>query len=522
MKKFISLTLCVLLLISIFTGCSSKPDATNGSGDSNSYSSDTNNKKITIMTVDQNGNPMSGDGVDEVYKLIKEHTGYDIDINFVTKGTAYKEKLGVTLMGTDMPMILTSTGAVDATIVQAANAGAFWDLSDYIFDAEKYPNLSQMNPAVYDQVTVNDQIIGVYRARALGRFGLGYRKDWADALGLPKPETMDDIYNMAKAFREQDPDGNGVKDTYGIGFYSATTNIDITQTWLGVGNGWVETENGLIPIHQTQEYIDSLNWLRKLYEEDAIPPDWAVRDKDVAYDAIRNGESGIFVNVLDDVRLINDYFIDNKIPSVTGDGYAHMELVGPLANKKGDDPRILSTPGMLGFLAITKAAKTEEDLEACLTFLDKMCDDEMLTLARYGLQDHPSGWSLDDEGLAIINTPDMPISKRPHSGLDMIIPRLPNLNPSYPQLKLTENQQEEERVMEENLPYTVSNPASKYLNNSNTYSTNGANLDSILKDARVQYICMQIDESGLQAAFENWEKQGGTKVIEEVNAQIKK
>lgn len=37
---------------------------------------------------------------------------------------------------------------------------------------------------------------------------------------------------------------------------------------------------------------------------------------------------------------------------------------------------------------ITKAgAKTEEDLKNCLTFLDKMCDDEMMVLADYGLED---------------------------------------------------------------------------------------------------------------------------------------
>ncbi|MFQ9511965.1 MAG: ABC transporter substrate-binding protein, partial [Lachnospiraceae bacterium] len=69
--------------------------------------------------------------------------------------------------------------------------------------------------------------------------------------------------------------------------------------------------------------------------------------------------------------------------------------------------------------------------------------------------------------------------------------------------------------------YAVFNPAAGYLVNSETYSMNGASLDQIMDDARIQYICGQIDESGLQAAIKNWEAQGGAKVKEEVNALYK-
>ena len=31
------------------------------------------------------------------------------------------------------------------------------------------------------------------------RYGMTYRKDWADKLGLEKPETVEDIYNMLYA-----------------------------------------------------------------------------------------------------------------------------------------------------------------------------------------------------------------------------------------------------------------------------------------------------------------------------------
>ncbi|HOV42121.1 MAG TPA: ABC transporter substrate-binding protein, partial [Oscillospiraceae bacterium] len=68
-----------------------------------------------------------------------------------------------------------------------------------------------------------------------------------------------------------------------------------------------------------------------------------------------------------------------------------------------------------------------------------------------------------------------------------------------------------------NEKYAVFNPAAGYLINSETYSLNGANLDQIISDARTQYICGQIDEAGLKAAWDNWAAQGGTTLIEEIN-----
>ena len=57
-----------------------------------------------------------------------------------------------------------------------------------------------------------------------------------------------------------------------------------------------------------------------------------------------------------------------------------------MSKEEGSEKTILATSGMNGFFAITKAAKTEEDLENCLHFLDKMNDEEMLLLADWGLE----------------------------------------------------------------------------------------------------------------------------------------
>ena len=46
---------------------------------------------------------------------------------------------------------------------------------------------------------------------------LWIRKDWLDKLGLDVPKTLDDVVEVARAFKNDDPDGNGVDDTWGLG-----------------------------------------------------------------------------------------------------------------------------------------------------------------------------------------------------------------------------------------------------------------------------------------------------------------
>jgi len=43
-----------------------------------------------------------------------------------------------------------------------------------------------------------------------------YRKDWADNLGIAEPTTLEEFHDMLYAFTYDDPDGNGIDDTYGM------------------------------------------------------------------------------------------------------------------------------------------------------------------------------------------------------------------------------------------------------------------------------------------------------------------
>ncbi len=465
---------------------------------------------VTFMLIDANGSPMTGERSDEVKQYIRDYTGTDIEFQFV-QHDRYDEKVGLVLASSsDLPMIM-HVNTLSSGIVDAAEAGAFWDLNDFIWDEKKYPNLSKANKDILKALTVNKKLVGIYKARELGRYGFGYRADWAEKLGLSEPKTIEDVYNMLWQFTYGDPDGNGKNDTYGLAMCRYTGPIDIIQSWFGCGNGWIELDDELIPVHKTPEYRKALRWVKKVYDDGLIAPDWAVRETTTWRDQVNKGEAGMYIDVIDSCRRIWDYLEKNKIPSVADPSkIASMKLMGTI------NGRTLATPGYNGFLVVTKAAKTPEEVEACLHFIDKMCDDTMITLASYGLKGYT--YDIDSEGYLIDIKTDQNQAKI-HASLNQSICFIPKmLNEVKPVMRETERKRRESEVTLANRKYAVMNPALAYLANSPAYALNGALLDQLLSDARTQYICGRIDEAGLQAAFEKWDKQGGAQIVAEVNA----
>lgn len=484
------------------------------SGASSAVTGKTGRPLVTFMLIDFEGSPLTGEYAQTVIDKMTEYTNTDVEFQWIANDS-YSEKIGLTLANpSDMPMVM-SIGSFTAGIIDAAEAGAFWDLNDFIWDEEKYPNLSKANKNVCQSLTFNGQLIGLYKGREIGRNGMAYRTDWAEKLGLGEPQTIDDVYNMLYQFTYGDPDGNGVKDTYGLAMCKHTGPFDIIQTWFGCGNGWVENNGRMIPVHQTQEYMDALDWLKKVYEDGLMAPDWAVRDTSTWADQVKKGESGMFVDVIDSSRRIWDYFENNKVPSVVDPSkLASMTLVGPVNGKT------MATTGYNGFLVITKAAKTKAQVEACLHFIDKMDDNDMLVMTSYGLEG--VHYHLDEDGFVVQDTiGDLSAVKAygPLNQSQVFMKRGQDTNPT---VRKNDRLLKQTEIIKKDEQYAVFNPALAYLVNSPTYSSQGAILDQLLSDARTQYICGRIDKKGLEAEFAKWNRQGGDQLIAEVNEQYQK
>ena len=134
-----------------------------------------------------------------VLAKIQELSGVKLNIQWGPNST-YGDILNTTLADKNPPMLIAATDARAPIVVNSARAGAFWDLTEAIKDAENYPNLAAGNEGVYNNIAVDGHIYGIYRSRAFPRGGVYYRCDIAKEAGIEKvPETLDELTALAEA-----------------------------------------------------------------------------------------------------------------------------------------------------------------------------------------------------------------------------------------------------------------------------------------------------------------------------------
>ncbi|UUZ96214.1 extracellular solute-binding protein [Paenibacillus sp. P25] len=295
---------------------------------------------------------------------LEKYTNTNIHLEWAAN-SSYGDKFNITLASGKPPTLMVATDK-GASFVNAARSGAFWELGPYLKD---YPNLSKANPIVLNNTSIDGKVYGIYRARALGRNAIVYRKDWLENVGLQPPKTIDDFYNMLKAFTNNDPDKNGKNDTYGMVVSKWTGNwagpLDQISIWFGAPNKWGEDASGkLQPAFLTKEYMDALKFMKKLYDEKLINQDFAVFDTAKYADPVSNGQAGVIVDVADNAGRIEDK-IHQAMEKAGKDDKSkqYMDVVGSVNGPKGS--RALPTSGYAGMIAVSKSAvKTEKEAAA--------------------------------------------------------------------------------------------------------------------------------------------------------------
>lgn len=129
------------------------------------------------------------------------------------------------------------------------------------------------------------------------------RKDWLTKLNLSVPKTQEELLAVAKAFRDQDPDGNGQKDTTAIAF-----DKDFGQDRAGINafcnpfnaySGiWIKDGEAKLKYSSIQpEMKEALGFMQTLYSEGLLDKEFAVKDSTKVAEDIAAGKIGIFPGV---------------------------------------------------------------------------------------------------------------------------------------------------------------------------------------------------------------------------------
>ena len=440
-----------------------------------------------------------------VLKAIEEATGVRLDIKWTANST-YGDALNTTMTDEVLPNLIVMTDGRGTTMINNARAGAFHDLTDYVKDTATYPNLAG-SEGVYNNISIDGRIYGVYRTRAYPRAGIYYRTDIAKEMGFDKEvKTLDDLTELATALAKYSP------DTYALNMcsYSEGT-INVITVAHGAPNTWGVDENGKIyPAHQHPAYLEGLNWLRNLREIGGIDPNFATIDATQWDNIERQNKAFMRFDCMDNGYRQQEWFEKNA-----GVTEQIFQICGPIAKADGTVSVWPQNAGFSGEIVVTKSVK-EEDLPKVMKFLDWVNGAEGQMLVNWGLAD-VTYW-LDEDGYRLTN---------PTSGEDMSLQvqtiqhSLNQLGMNLPgdlcvPLRQSDLRLRYAQLNQELAPYAVSDPCYPFVSETNVAF--GTQLKQILTDAATQYIAGIISEDELKAAWQQWYDEGGALIIDEYNA----
>ncbi|MUG67944.1 MULTISPECIES: extracellular solute-binding protein [Paenibacillus] len=244
-------------------------------------------------------------------RYVKDMLNIDTKVSWqAASGPNYDQKVNLSISSNDLPDALVVN---DMQLRQMVKAGQLADLTD-IYDRYASPSMKSFiektGGIAAQSVTFDGKMYAIpsVQVHADGVHQLWIRKDWLDKLGLEPPRTIDDLEKVAEAFVTQDPDGNGKDDTIGISgpesggllyahFLASTNNLYGLDPVFGAFRAypgfWIEGEDG-DPVYGSilPETKEALGKLRDWYAKGLIDREIGVR-KD-AHEPVKSGQSGIF------------------------------------------------------------------------------------------------------------------------------------------------------------------------------------------------------------------------------------
>ncbi|MBP1043948.1 extracellular solute-binding protein [Vagococcus sp. BWB3-3] len=495
-KRLLIVTLCATALLAACSGGKEKEAAAGGTYDENAAA------EISWLNILHTASPPT----DTITNKLQENTNTTIKFSWIPDASK-EERINTSLASDSLADMVTLTMMENSSVRNALKSGMFWEVEDYLDD---YPNLKEISAEMRASASIEGKLYGVPFQKDLARNGVVIRQDWLDKLGLDVPTTTDELMAVAKAFTLDDPDGNGKADTTGFVdrsdlIYGAFKTLG---SYMGVPNKWAVDKSGkMTPEFDTEAYVETMDYMKELYDNSFINKDFAVTAKTDQQQNFAQGKAGIYVGALFDSKNLLNMAKDIQ------DGM-ELVLVNNITSTGKEEDRAIwaGNNGIGGLLSFPKSeVKDEAELKRILKFVDDLMTEESYALMTYGVED--VHYTVDDDRAATIT--DTPLWQQE-------VQPFASSRPNETGFEIHDAdplKQEADRLIAENAEFAVMNPA--YALESETNTAQGSELEKIVTDATYKYILGEIKLADFEKAIENWKSSGGQTIITEYEAAYK-
>lgn len=290
-SKLLCLALAAASIVTIASGCKEKKTSTNAE---NVTLTGVNEfpvvkEKVEFSVFVPKSSFVSDFETNEFTKWYEEKT--NVHINWSVSSGDAQQAFNLMIASGEYPDIILGMGLSREQVSSLAKQGIVVDISKEIDKYGYYTKrMFEKEPTAKEYVMFGDKIYGIPRVSATyaSRYKLAmwvYRP-WMEKLGIEEPQTTEEFYQMLKAFKEKDPNGNGKADEIPLaarGVYNWGTGIEAFLMSAFIpddASGRYYVDNGQVKYAGVQpEYRDGLRYIKKLYDEGLIYRDTFILDR---------------------------------------------------------------------------------------------------------------------------------------------------------------------------------------------------------------------------------------------------
>ena len=341
--------------------------------------------------------------------IVEEKTGVHIDWQIAASSDNVRDKISTMFAGGTMTdIILTGVGTANrydkASEAMFGAQGLIIPLEEYIDTISVgYKAAMEELDGMREYITTPDghiyslpNVDGSLHVQY--NMKLWINTTWLDNLGLDLPTTTDEFYEVMKAFKEQDANGNGdPNDEIPLSTVASGSGTQIDGFLMAPFQLTPETnklyvDNGVVTYAPVQDgYREGLTWLAQMYSEGLINPESFTWDKD----------SQVNLNEAGDVAVIGAFLAQRP-------GYAcdlstepfseKWEQYQSLAPLTGPDGQCIAAwnPYVQYQTGMTFISSNCENPELAFRLIDWLATDEGSMLSAIGVEGED--WRAAEEG----------------------------------------------------------------------------------------------------------------------------